>query len=389
MLVATVGEGIEGLRELGIERNRDGGTEGREEKRTEGRRDEGTKGSRDREATRSHVMDEVVLGLRAKLEEHRRSQARRAGWTRRVVPMGLVRIDARLPGGGLPCGAITEILSDGPGAGSMTLAMRVGREKGSRDQGIEGSRDNGSDRSHRRIVLPPLPSEGMGHPRKIVVVDVCGDFYPPAVVRHGVSLDRIIVIRTTNEQDAFWAVDQSLRCPGVAVVIATLRHLDERLSRRLQLAAESSGAIGLILRPAHPRIKSFAAVQMLVEGARRRRDIGTEGRSSRGIEGSRERGIKGSRDGGTQGRRGEGTEGRRDTGTEGRRDGALAPPNRSPTPSFGRDGAPTDEIYLCRITLLKVREGMPAEPLLVDLHHEAGALPVHALSIERSSAKRA
>ena len=45
-------------------------------------------------------MDEVVLGLRAKLEEHRRSQARRAGWTRRVVPMGLVRIDARLPGGG-------------------------------------------------------------------------------------------------------------------------------------------------------------------------------------------------------------------------------------------------------------------------------------------------
>ena len=43
--------------------------------------------------------------------------------------------------------------------------------------------------------------------------------------------------------------------------------------------------------------------------------------------------------------------------------------------------------HLCRITLLAVREGRPAEPVWVDLHHEAGIGSEHPIPVDRSAAK--
>ena len=274
--------------------------------------------TRMREARRSPAdVKPLVQRLRRALEADRRRRARRAGWSRRFIPTGLAPLDAVLPHGGLPRGAVVEILSHEPGVGAMLLTMRVAesfaRSDGDGSIPVNGRSGGGSMHRNDNAVS--------GH-RPLVMVDTLGDFYPPAAQACGIALQRMFVIRARNEKDALWAVDQSLRCSGVAVVIAPLTELDERGSRRLQLAAESSGGVGLILRPARRRSKSFAAVRLLVEGVPVETTIG----------------------------------------------------DASP--------AATHEGYPCRITLLSVREGTPGEPLIVDLHHETGvgsafSLPVH------------
>ncbi len=285
---------------------------------------------------------EIVRRLRGELERFHRRRAKRAGWSRRFVPTGLGPVDAALPYGGLPYGAITEILFDAPGVGAMSLALRIvsrclggGNERTfpvgeavdhpSKELAIVDCRlsmeqplcNRQSTIDNQQWV--PFNAAEKDH-RSIVLIDALGDFYPPAARQHGIEFDRLIVLRPGNERDAFWAVDQSLRCPAVAVVIAPLTRLDDLLSRRLQLAAESSGCMGLILRSVRRRTKSFAAVQMLLESVDYRE--------------------------------------------------AEKPAARP-----------------CRITLLSVREGMPTEPLLVDLHHETGIGSIHSLPVDRSAAK--
>jgi hypothetical protein len=219
----------------------------------------------------------------------------------------------------------------------------------------------------------PQHEEAWRDQRRIVLVDIYGDFYPPAVRPYGISLDRLIVIRPRSEKDAFWAMDQSLRCPGVAVVIAPLRRLDRRLSRRLQLAAESSGCLGLVLRPADRRTKSFAAVQMLLE------DIGGErlDGDDRGLTSISHTYVASPLVG--------------DVVDDAPRDGA--PPTRGDaTRRLAECYAQAPilrDAHPCRITLLKVREGTPAGPLMVDLHHETGAWPVHPVPLDRPVAQRA
>jgi len=285
---------------------------------------------------------EIVRRLRGELERFQLRRAQRAGWSRRFVPTGLGPVDAALPHGGLPCGAITEILFDAPGMGAMSLALRiVSRCLGGENElafPVGGAVDHPSKElsivdcrlsmeqppCNRQSTIDnqqwvPFNAAEKDH-RSIVLIDALGDFYPPAARQHGIEFDRLIVLRPGNERDAFWAVDQSLRCPAVAVVIAPLTRLDDLLSRRLQLAAESSGCMGLILRSVRRRTKGFAAVQMLLESVDHR---------------------------------------------------AAEKPAARP----------------CRITLLSVREGMPTEPLLVDLHHETGIGSIHSLPVDRSAAK--
>ena len=50
--------------------------------------------------------------------------------------------------------------------------------------------------------------------------------------------------------DNDWAMDQALRSPAAAAVLAWTGRLDDRTFRRWQLAAEQGGCLGLLLRPA-------------------------------------------------------------------------------------------------------------------------------------------
>jgi protein ImuA len=175
------------------------------------------------------------LDLIAELQERlkRFAQARRgAGQT---VSTGCPELDARLPGGGLARGTLVEWLTPGPGSGGGSLALSVARE---------ACRDGG-----------PL-----------VVVDRRGQFYPPAAAGAGMNLEQLIVVRPATAADENWALDQALRSPGVAAVLCWIERLQPRAWRRMQLAAEATGNLGLFIRPATARgDPSWADVRFLVE----------------------------------------------------------------------------------------------------------------------------
>jgi len=74
----------------------------------------------------------------------------------------------------------------------------------------------------------------------------------------GLDLSDCILAHPRDDDQRLWAIDQSLRCPGVGAVIADASGLDMGASRRLQLAAEAGGVLGLLARPPS-EMKSLSA----------------------------------------------------------------------------------------------------------------------------------
>jgi len=217
--------------------------------------------------------NKTIDRLRDQLERYHAERAQRAGWERRFIPTGLTALDERLPHGGLPCGAVTEMLADLPGVGAMTLVMRIVKRCMERELPIADCRLPNNGSLLRPSVPATRPRRECSPLRPLIFIDTLGDFYPPAAAQHGIGYDRLIVLRTHSEQDAFWAMDQSLRCGAVAAVIAPLGMLNDRLARRLQLAAESSGCVGLILRTGNRPTHRFAAVRMRIEAISNRQSL--------------------------------------------------------------------------------------------------------------------
>jgi protein ImuA len=135
-----------------------------------------------------------------------------------VIPTGCEALDRLLPQGGWRRGSLVEWLSDPLGSGAGTLALVAARQ------------------AH---------AEGGA----VVVIDRHGTFYPPAAAAWRLDLAGVIVVHPDNDKDEQWALDQALRCEHTAAVLAWPRRLDGRTFRRLQLAAEASGAVGFFVRP--------------------------------------------------------------------------------------------------------------------------------------------
>ncbi|HEY4286516.1 MAG TPA: Error-prone repair protein ImuA [Puia sp.] len=72
--------------------------------------------------------------------------------------------------------------------------------------------------------------------------------FPAALKTFGIQPDRIIFIDLKKAKDALWAMEEALKCNGLAAVIGEIRDLDFTASRRLQLAVEQSRVTGFILR---------------------------------------------------------------------------------------------------------------------------------------------
>jgi protein ImuA len=150
------------------------------------------------------------------------------------ISTGCQALDQLLPRGGWSRGSLVEWLADAPGSGAGMLALAAARE-------LHGE-------------------EGV-----VVVIDRTGTFYPPAAAAWRLDLAGAIVVHPASDKDEQWALDQALRCEHVAAVLAWPRRLDGRTFRRLQLAAEASGAVGLLVRPAAAQGKpSWADVRLAV-----------------------------------------------------------------------------------------------------------------------------
>jgi protein ImuA len=151
-----------------------------------------------------------------------------------VIGSGCEALDALLPMGGLRRGKLVEWLSAVGGGGVATLSLSWAQ----RIQAAGGS---------------------------LVVFDSQQNFYPPAAAALGIDLERLIVVRPSCREDEHWTWHQVLQCQAVTAAWGWIDQLDNRTFRRWQLAAESSGAIGFLLRPASVRGQpSWAEMQLQV-----------------------------------------------------------------------------------------------------------------------------
>ncbi|CAN5264627.1 ImuA family protein [soil metagenome] len=79
-------------------------------------------------------------------------------------------------------------------------------------------------------------------------IGVSRKLFPPSLMAFNVEPDRVIFIDLQREKDVLWAMEEALKCEGLAAVIAELREVSFQQSRRLQLAVENSQVTGFLLR---------------------------------------------------------------------------------------------------------------------------------------------
>jgi len=145
-----------------------------------------------------------------------------------AVPTGFAELDAALPGRGWPQGALTEIVLEREGIGELRLTLpalvRV--------------------QSERRDVVWIAP------PHKP---------YAPALAAAGLDLSRLFIVACRTPQDALWAFEQSLRAPECGAAFAWLATSDQRVLRRLQVAARDGRTWGALWRRPGQRGSAMAA----------------------------------------------------------------------------------------------------------------------------------
>jgi protein ImuA len=188
----------------------------------------------------SHRPDDrhgVLAELREAIRRIERRPARRGG----VVPCGLEAVDAVLPDGGFPRGAISELIG-GRASGKTAVALSA---------------------------LASLESEDL-----FAWIDGRGEIYPPAAAVRGVDLGRLLIVRPaggvrgeTAVQAALWASEALLGSSAFAAVVidVPLRGIErgwDAAARRLHSAAEKGGALGLWLSSSRSAVRIPAALRI-------------------------------------------------------------------------------------------------------------------------------
>jgi protein ImuA len=168
----------------------------------------------------------LLSALRARIARLERAGAAGALSARGEDAIPLSRtIDTALPWGGLPRAALHEILAAEPGAAAGFAALVLARTGGT------------------VLWIAPDP-----------------DAWPPGLARFGLSPAQLVLVRAARAQDALWAMEETLRCPAVGAALLVAGAIDLTAARRLQLAAEAGGVLGLLLRPDEDNAAPTAAL---------------------------------------------------------------------------------------------------------------------------------
>lgn len=156
---------------------------------------------------------------------------RLAGSAAPGLSTGFAVLDAQLPGGGWPRGALIELLVARPGVGELSLLLPL-------------LRTTADDHWHAWIAPPFLP-------------------YAPALGAAGVPLERLLLVRTASTAETLWATRQATASGACSAVLAWPGRIDNAGLRRLQLAAEDSATPLFLFRPAEAaRQPSVAALRL-------------------------------------------------------------------------------------------------------------------------------
>jgi protein ImuA len=157
-------------------------------------------------------------------------------------------------GGGLPCGALHELAPAAPiylGAASGFAIALAALAAGRRGEVLW-------------IATDLAAGEG-------------GNPYGPGLDLFGLPAARLLVLRVPRPVDVLWAMEEALRCRGLACVVAELTghgaEADLTATRRLVLAARdggsgsSGGGFGLLIRHRATVVPSAAATRWQIAAA--------------------------------------------------------------------------------------------------------------------------
>ncbi|MGX8009073.1 ImuA family protein [Mesorhizobium sp. ORM8.1] len=147
--------------------------------------------------------------------------ARLEGGNRReraVLPFGIAAVDSHLPGGGVALGALHEVAGGGNGAIDGAAASLFAAGIAARTQG------------------------------KVLWCVTRQDLFAPAIAQVGLHPDRVIYVEAGDDKSLLACFEEGLRHVGLGAVVAEVARLSMTASRRLQLASEGSGAMGIAIR---------------------------------------------------------------------------------------------------------------------------------------------
>jgi protein ImuA len=161
-----------------------------------------------------HPSEAVLAALRARIAAIGQG-SRKPG---QILPFGVAAMDAHLPFGGLPQGALHEVTGGGlaashGAAASLFVAGVLAR--------VEGP------------VLWCLRAR---------------DLFAPALAGAGLHPDRVIYAEAGDAATLLLCLEQGLRHGGLAGVVGETSRLAMAPSRRLHLAAETSGVMAFVIR---------------------------------------------------------------------------------------------------------------------------------------------
>ncbi len=136
-----------------------------------------------------------------------------------VLASGHAALDAQLPGGGWPVGAMTEVLQAAPEAHVWQL------------------------------LLPALARavEARGGP--VALIGAPREPFGPSLAAGGLPVEALLWIRSETPAARLWSCEQALRCADVAAVLAWLPQARVGELRRLQLAAAQHEGLLFVFRP--------------------------------------------------------------------------------------------------------------------------------------------
>lgn len=169
--------------------------------------------------------------------------AERATDVSQMVPTGHAVLDASLPGGGWPCGALSEVLQP-PGVHlewQLVLPALV--------------------RWQHTVVEPGQPGRS-----GVVLVGPPAQPCVSGLQARGLSVADMVHVQPDDPVQRLWTCEQALQCDHVGAVLAWLPHAPMTALRRLQWAATRHGGLLWVFRSLSVAQQATAAVLRLQLG---------------------------------------------------------------------------------------------------------------------------
>lgn len=131
---------------------------------------------------------------------------------------GFSPLDDILPGRGWPSSGLVEVVSPHWGMGELQLLIPLMRRVVEQGKWI-------------MWISPPYL------------------LYAPALIQAGINTEQVLVVKLdTSCKDALWSMEKALQTENCGLVLAWQNWLPNKVLRRLQLAAETGGTMGVLFK---------------------------------------------------------------------------------------------------------------------------------------------